>query len=66
MQVTINGEKKEIPDRPTVRELLAFLEIEPETVVVERNREIFSTADFEAVRLQADDVIEILKFMGGG
>ncbi|RMG34788.1 MAG: sulfur carrier protein ThiS, partial [Planctomycetota bacterium] len=40
MEVIVNGERREVPDRITVAELLRFLKVRTSAVAVERNREL--------------------------
>lgn len=66
IQLTVNGESKQL-DGPLL--LIAFLkqiEVDPDLVVVERNREIVPKASFEKTSLADGDVLEIVRFMGGG
>ena len=65
--VTLNGDSREIPAGSTVASLLASLELEPQLVVVERNREILRDREaFAQLELNAGDSIEIVHFVGGG
>ena len=63
--VKINGEAKEIAGK----NLLEYLKengFNPEQLVVERNFEIISKEQFGSVTIQDEDVIEVLRFVGGG
>ena len=63
--VKINGEEKEIAGK----NLLEFLKetgFEPERVVVERNLMIIPKDKLGNVTIQDEDVIEVLRFVGGG
>jgi thiamine biosynthesis protein ThiS len=66
MRVKVNGEEKEVKQELNILELLAELGVDADTVVVERNREIYSADDFSRVSLAANDELEIVRFMGGG
>lgn len=66
MQITVNGEGREIPDQTTVRDLIALLSLSDGPVAVERNGEIVPRADHEATVLADADVLEIVHFVGGG
>ncbi|MBI1750663.1 MAG: sulfur carrier protein ThiS [Acidobacteria bacterium] len=66
MQVTINGEEKEIPDGLTVTGLLGHLGIHPGRVAIERNLEILFRAKWENTLVQPGDRYEIVNFVGGG
>lgn len=66
MTITVNG-KPEKMDRPeTLTAFLGAKGIDPETVVVERNGEIADRAKWEEILLADRDVLEIVKFVGGG
>ncbi|SIS52642.1 sulfur carrier protein ThiS [Alicyclobacillus vulcanalis] len=66
MQVRLNGKDVHLPDGMTVRDLIRHYELEGEPVAVERNGQIVDRRDFGAERLQAGDVIELVRFVGGG
>ena len=63
--VKINGEEKEIAGK-NLLEYLRETGFEPERVVVERNLEIIPKDQLGNVIIQDEDVIEILRFVGGG
>ncbi len=63
--VMINGEEKEIAGK----NLLEYLKengFNPEHLVVERNFEIIPKEQFGSVTIQDEDMIEVLRFVGGG
>lgn len=66
MQITVNGEAREIEDRTTVRGLIELLDLGGGPVAVERNGEIVPRADHTDTSLSEGDVIEIVHFVGGG
>jgi thiamine biosynthesis protein ThiS len=49
-----------------VTELLESLDLRPELVVVERNREILERARYGDVRVEPGDTLELVHFVGGG
>lgn len=63
--VKINGEAKEIAGK-NLLEYLKEAGFEPERVVVERNLEIVPKEELGNVMIQAEDAIEVLRFVGGG
>lgn len=65
MRLTVNGNVQDVPDEITVRSLLDHLGLSG-PVAVERNAQVVPRADHSAVTLQAEDVIEIVHFVGGG
>jgi len=66
MRLTVNGEPKDVPDALTVRALIEHLGLVEGPVAVELNREVVPRARHETTALAADDVVEIVHFVGGG
>ena len=66
MNVTINGEPREIPDGLTVAALIDHLGLLPGRVAVERNREILPRDLWPRTQVAQGDVFEIVHFVGGG
>jgi len=66
MTITLNGEKKEVPDGMTVTRLLEFLNIQRQRVAVELNLEIVKKDKFEMTTLKEGDSLEVVSFMAGG
>jgi sulfur carrier protein len=66
MQVTVNGEAKDVPEALTVRGLLEHLQIRPERVAVEVNLAVVKRADHVSRKLHDGDAVEIVSFVGGG
>ena len=63
--VKINGEEKEIAGK-NLMEYLKEAGFEPERVVVERNLDIIPKDELGNTIIQDEDVIEVLRFVGGG
>ena len=66
MQVTLNGEPRELPDNLTLQDLLQHLQLSADRVAVEHNREIIQRDLWASVRVQAGDQLEIVHLVGGG
>jgi len=66
MQVTLNGEPRELPENLTLEGLLQHLQLDPRTVAVEHNREIVHRNGWATTRVQAGDNLEIVHLVGGG
>jgi thiamine biosynthesis protein ThiS len=65
--MTVNGQQRRIPEGWSLADLLASLELDARTVVVERNGTILrDRSSFASVELVADDSLEIMHFVGGG
>ncbi len=66
MQITVNGEEKEVPEGLSVRGLIELLGLTDGPVAVERNREVVPRAEHHSTPLAARDVLEIVHLVGGG
>mgnify|MGYP002350400904 FL=1 len=66
MNLIINGKDKSVSENLSVEALLKELSVNPKTVVVERNGEILNKESYPEIQLLEGDVIEIIRFMGGG
>ena len=66
MDITVNGEKRQVPDGTTAAKLLELLQIAPERVVVEINVKILKRAELAGTLLTSGDTVEIVRFVGGG
>jgi len=66
MQVTVNGETQEVPDRVTVLELLVKLGLTNRRVAVEINRELVTRSLHATRTIRPGDAIEIVSLVGGG
>ena len=66
MTIILNGQSRELPDTPTVADLLRRLELKPEYVAVERNRELIPRARHAETRLAEGDQLEVVTLVGGG
>ncbi|MBI1992143.1 MAG: sulfur carrier protein ThiS [Candidatus Omnitrophica bacterium] len=66
MELTVNGEKREVPEGTTVSQLLETLGVMPERVVVEVNLTILKRAEYPPTILREGDRVEIVRFVGGG
>lgn len=66
MTVTINGERREIPDGLNVVKLLDHLGMSNGRVAIERNLDILPRAQWQTTQVQSNDSFEIVHFVGGG
>jgi thiazole synthase len=64
--ITLNGQRREVPDGLTVAALLAQLELKPEFVAVERNRDLVRRTRHAETPLAPGDALEIVTLVGGG
>lgn len=66
INVTINGDDREVPEGLTLATLLTHLELDPRMVVVEQNRVIVRKNAVDQAVVKPGDEIEIVHFVGGG
>ena len=66
MQITLNGEAREVPEGLSVRGLVEHLGLTEGPVAVERNRAVVPRAEHDKTPLAPGDVVEIVHFVGGG
>jgi sulfur carrier protein len=66
MQVKLNGEVRDVPEGVTVKGLLDQLGVKAPRVAVEVNEAVVTKDRYEAHALSANDVVEIVAFVGGG
>ena len=64
--ITVNGDETTLEGTRTIGDLLARLGVRPGRVVVEHNGHIHRRGEGLDVVVAADDVIEIVHFVGGG
>ena len=65
MRVMVNGEEY-VTEKHTITQLLDEMGIVPGRVAVEVNLKVIKRADYDNFSLRDGDVIEIVKFVGGG
>ena len=63
--VKINGEERDAAGQ-TITEYLTAANYNPKVIVVERNGEIVPKEDYDKIKIQDGDVVEVVSFMGGG
>lgn len=66
MEITVNGQPRQVPDGTSVAELLAFLECEARHVAVEVNLELVPRGRHAEHQLAGGDRIEVVTLVGGG
>lgn len=66
MDVTINGEARELPAELTVAALLSQFGLEPNRIVVELNREVVPRDRYGEAVVAAGDEVELVELVGGG
>ena len=66
MEVTVNGEVRQVEPGTTVRALVLGLGLTDGPVAVERNRDVVPRALHATTVLEDGDVVEVVHFVGGG
>lgn len=66
MTICVNGKNITLEEKMNITSLLEHEGYIPETIVVERNEEIVSKDEYDNIFTEDEDVIEILRFVGGG
>ncbi len=66
MKICVNGKDEMIGESVSIGKFLRGRDLDFDTVVVEHNREIIDKSDYDAVELKDGDLLEILRFVGGG
>lgn len=66
MRVYVNGEAKELSAPLSLSELITQLDLPPQRIAVELNRDVVRRHDWSSTLLQENDRLEIVHFVGGG
>jgi len=64
--ITINGERRNWEGEKTLRELIQWLNLKTENLLIEQNFEIVPANQLDERMARAGDVIEIIRIVGGG
>lgn len=66
MEISLNGERRDVPEGFTAEALLASLDLTGRRLALEINLEIVPRGEFPVTRLQPGDRVEIVRAIGGG
>lgn len=66
IQVTVNGENREIPENSTVAHLVESLQLTGKRIAVEMNGEIVPKSQYADTPMNAGASLEIVVAVGGG
>lgn len=67
MKIQLNGRMVDFDkENGTIFDLLSAYQLENRVVIVEKNQEIIDKEAFQHVKIQPNDTIEIVHFVGGG
>lgn len=64
--IKINGVEREFTSSVTITEVLQSDNFIPSNVAVELNGKVVKRCDFDTCHIADGDIIEIVKFVGGG
>ena len=66
IDITLNGEAKQLAGELSIAALIAELGQRPELIVAELNEHIYKRNQYSSVVIKAGDTVELLRFVGGG
>ncbi len=66
MQITINGELRDVDPDTTLLNLMKSLGLKPELTAVQRNDEIIDKKEHSDTILLEGDHVELIRVVGGG
>lgn len=66
MNIILNGKPCVIENSNNLLNILKTLDINPQNLIAEVNGEIVTAKEFENKIINENDVIELVKFVGGG
>ncbi|MDD5542494.1 MAG: sulfur carrier protein ThiS [Acidobacteriia bacterium] len=66
IEVTLNGEKTQVPENLSLAGLISHLKLPAERIAIEHNLEIVRRKNWPSIRVQPGDRIEVVHFVGGG
>jgi thiamine biosynthesis protein ThiS len=66
MRITVNGKPLVCGEGATLLDVVLQLELAPEAIVAEHNRDLVACGSFAATGLAEGDSLELLHFVGGG
>jgi sulfur carrier protein len=65
-QIQVNGRRQQVPAGCSVDALLQSMQVRPQGVAVEVNRQLIPRGDHGQRRLSEGDCVEIVTLVGGG
>ena len=66
MKITCNGETKELTQNTTLVSFIRDMDINPDTVVAECDGRIIKRDEYDTLVLSDGNVLELIRFVGGG
>lgn len=62
----VNGKSMELGNKRSVMDLINELNLNPQRIVIEIDKEILPKEMFETCKLEESSVVEVISFVGGG
>lgn len=66
MRIVVNGKSRQVDDPTTLLDLIAHLGLSVDRCAVELNRQLVKRPAWAETKLQSNDQVEIVQFVGGG
>ncbi len=66
MKLKINGKQEDISNIDTILKLVEEKDLNKETIIIEHNQQILQKKDWQNTKINENDSIEIVSFVGGG
>jgi sulfur carrier protein len=66
LKIIVNGKEEIMEEGATVAGFIALKKLNPNTVIVEYNRNLIKKESWENTTIKENDRLEILRFVGGG
>lgn len=66
LNISVNGERRSVDSCDTIARLLENFGLNPEATAVQRNDAIVPRSAYAETTLEDGDVIELVRFVGGG
>lgn len=66
MNISVNGEPRDVVPGTTARQLVASLGVKPEMMAVQINERILPREEMNTTILSDGDVVELIRIVGGG
>ena len=66
MHILLNGESRSVEENLSLAQLISDLQLKPEQIAIELNREVIRRAKWPKTELREGDKVEVVHFVGGG
>ena len=66
MKITCNGETKDINQNTTLVSFIRDMDLNPDTVVAECDGRIVKRDEYDTLVLSEGNILELIRFVGGG